>query len=191
MSGGSLSYLYNKQFPEVCNYIDEMKKVEKELISQGYTDIARDVRRLIEYCLTAENRISVLFDNLSDVFHAVEWYYSSDYGENTLIEELDRYRAGQFKTDAEVFDEYRNGKDVQANSDSGEPAKMILEAQLVYVENEGESFPQFKNRLLDMAVKCQHDIRGNFCGTKVNAVYNRESNTAAIVRLYNKESLRF
>ena len=54
MSGGSLSYLYNKQFPEVCNYIGEMKKVEKELISQGYTDIARDVRRLIEYCLTAE-----------------------------------------------------------------------------------------------------------------------------------------
>lgn len=168
MSGGSLSYLYNKQFPEVCNYIGEMKKVEKELISQGYTDIARDVRRLIEYCLTAENRISVLFDNLSDVFHAVEWYYSSDYGEDRLIKELDRYRAGQFKTDAEVFDE-----------------------KIVHIEKPNETFPQFKNRLLDMAVKCQHDIRGNFCGTKVNAVYNRESNTAAIVRLYNKESLRF
>lgn len=168
MSGGSLSYLYNKQFPEVCNYIGEMKKVEKELISQGYTDIARDVRRLIEYCLTAENRISVLFDNLSDVFHAVEWYYSSDYGKDTLIEELDRYRAGQFKTDAEMFDE-----------------------KIVHIEKPNETFPQFKNRLLDMAVKCQHDIRGNFCGTKVNAVYNRESNTAAIVRLYNKESLRF
>ena len=168
MSGGSLSYLYNKQFPEVCNYIDEMKKVEKELISQGYTDIARDVRRLIEYCLTAENRISVLFDNLSDVFHAVEWYYSSDYGEDTLIKELDRYRAGQFKTDNELFDE-----------------------KIVHIEKPNETFPQFKNRLLDMAVTYQHDIRGNFCGIKVNAVYNRESNTAAIVRLYNKESCRF
>ena len=168
MSGGSLSYLYNKQFPEVCNYIDEMKKVEKELISQGYTDIARDVRRLIEYCLTAENRISVLFDNLSDVFHAVEWYYSSDYSEDSLIKELDRYRAGQSKSDTEVFDE-----------------------KIVHIEKPNETFLQFKNRLLDMAVKCQHDIRGNFCGTKVNAVYNRESNTAAIVRLYNKESLRF
>ena len=168
MSGGSLSYLYNKQFPEVCNYIGEMKKVEKELISQGYTDIARDVRRLIEYCLTAENRISVLFDNLSDVFHAVEWYYSSDYSEDRLIEELDRYRAGQLKSGTEVFDE-----------------------KIVHIEKPNESFPQFKNRLLDMAVKCQHDIRGNFYGTKVNAVYNRESNTAAIVRLYNKESLRF
>ena len=168
MSGGSLSYLYNKQFPEVCNYIGEMKKVEKELISQGYTDIARDVRRLIEYCLTAENRISVLFDNLSDVFHAVEWYYSSDYGEDRLIEELDRYRAGQLKSDSELLDE-----------------------KIVHIEKPNETFPQFKNRLLDMAVKCQHDIRGNFCGIKVNAVYNRESNTAAIVRLYNKESLRF
>ena len=168
MSGGSLSYLYNKEFPEVCNYIGEMKKVEKELISQGYTDIARDVRRLIEYCLTAENRISVLFDNLSDVFHAVEWYYSSEYSEDSLIEELDRYRAGQLKSDTEVFVE-----------------------KIVHIEKPNETFPQFKNRLLDMAVKCQHDIRGNFCGIKVNAVYNRESNTAAIVRLYNKESLRF
>lgn len=176
MSGGSLSYLYNKQFPDVCNYIGEMKKVEKELISQGYTDIARDVRRLIEYCLTAENRISVLFDNLSDVFHAVEWYYSSDYGEKKMLE---------------AFDEYRKGKDVQEKADSVKPAEVTLEAQLVYVEKEGESFPQFKNRLLDMAVKCQHDIRGNFHGVKVNAVYNREFNNAAIVRLYNKESLRF
>ena len=67
MSGGSLGYLYNKEFPEVCNYIDEMETVEKELISQGYTDIAKDVRRLIEYCLTAKNRIGVLFENLSDV----------------------------------------------------------------------------------------------------------------------------
>ena len=176
MSGGSLNYLYNTQFNDIFDRIKDMETVENELISDGYTDIAADVRRLIEYCLSAEIRISVLFDHLSDVFHAVEWYYSSDYGEKDMLE---------------AFDEYRNGKDVQANSDSGEPAKMILEAQLVYVENEGESFPQFKNRLLDMAVKCQHDIRGNFCGTKVNAVYNRESNTAAIVRLYNKESLRF
>ena len=168
MSGGSLSYLYNKQFPDVCNYIDEMKKVEKELISRGYTDIARDVRRLIEYCLTAENRISVLSQNLSDVFHAVEWYYSSDYGEKNMLKAFDEYRAGQFKSDTEVFEE-----------------------NLVHIEKPNATFPQFKIRLLDMAVKCQHDIRGNFCGIKVNAVYNRESNTAAIVRLYNKESLRF
>lgn len=176
MSGGSLSYLYNKQFPEVCNYIGEMKKVEKELISQGYTDIARDVRRLIEYCLTAENRISVLFDNLSDVFHAVEWYYSSDYGEKKMLE---------------AFDEYRKGKDVQEKADSVKPAEVTLEAQLVYVEKEGESFPQFQKRLLDMAMKYKHDVRGNFHGAKVKAVYNRESGQATIVKLYNRECIMF
>lgn len=176
MSGGSLSYLYNKEFPEVCNYIDEMETVEKELISQGYTDIAKDVRRLIEYCLTAKNRIGVLFENLSDVFHAVEWRYSSDYGDKKMLE---------------AFDEYRKGKGVQEKSDSGKPAEVTLETQLVYVEKEGESFPQFKKRLLDMAVKYKHDVRGNFYGAKVKAVYNREFDNAAIVKLYNKESCRF
>ena len=176
MSGGSLSYLYNKQFPDVCNYIGEMKKVEKELISQGYTDIAKDVRRLIEYCLTAENRISVLFDNLSDVFHAVEWYYSSDYGEKDMLE---------------AFDEYRKGKDVQEKADSVKPAEVTLEAQLVYVEKEGESFPQFQKRLLDMAVKYQHDIRGNFYGVKGKAMYNRESGQATISNLYSRECIMF
>ena len=68
---------------------------------------------------------------------------------------------------------------------------MTLETQLVYVEKEGESFPQFKNRLLDMAVKYKHDVRGNFYGAKVKAVYNREFDNAEIVKLYNKESCRF
>ena len=160
MSGGSLSYLYNKQFPEVCNYIGEMKKVEKELISQGYTDIARDVRRLIEYCLTAENRISVLFDNLYDVFHAVEWYYSSDYSEDSLIKELDRYRAGQFKSDTEVFDE-----------------------KIVHIEKPNETFPQFKQRLKEIAVETKCDAKGNFHGVKLKAIYNRNIAYTRIVML--------
>lgn len=160
MSGGSLSYLYNKQFPEVCNYIGEMKKVEKELISQGYTDIARDVRRLIEYCLTAENRISVLFDNLSDVFHAVEWYYSSDYGEKDMLEVLDEYRAGQLK-----------------------PVSELLDEKIVHIEKPNETFPQFKQRLKEIAVETKCDAKGNFHGVKLKAIYNRNIAYTRIVML--------
>ena len=47
MSGGSLSYLYNKQFPEVCNYIDEMKKVEKRADFSG-------IYRYCERCSQAD-----------------------------------------------------------------------------------------------------------------------------------------
>ena len=95
MSGGSLGYLYSKDFPEICEHIREMKMVERELIENGYTDIAADVRRLIEYCLSAQNRINVLSENLSDVFHAVEWYYSSDYGNDRMIDEFENYRKGR------------------------------------------------------------------------------------------------
>lgn len=60
MSGGSHNYLCYTEFPEIMNRTSDMVDVEKELIKLGYTDIAKDVRRLIEYCLTAENAISVL-----------------------------------------------------------------------------------------------------------------------------------
>lgn len=92
MSGGSLNYLYNRDPGELFDRVHDLKEVEQELLSRGYTDIARDVRRLIEYVLTAENRISVLAENLRDVFHAVEWRISADYAESTLREHLEKYR---------------------------------------------------------------------------------------------------
>ena len=97
MSGGSLGYLYNREVPELfeCHNLEYMERVEKELIERGYMDIAKDVRRLIEYIKTATIRIGVLAENLNDVFHAVEWTLSSDYGEDDLIEYLEKYRRGE------------------------------------------------------------------------------------------------
>ena len=69
-----------------------MEEIESVLIKIGYTDIAKDVRRLIEYCLSAENRISVLSEQLNEVFHDVEWFESGDISESTLIESLENYR---------------------------------------------------------------------------------------------------
>lgn len=94
MSGGSLSYLYLKEPGDLFNHVEDLETVEQELLQRGYTDIARDVRRLIEYILTAENRISVLADSLRDVFHAVEWCCSGDYGESSLRKHLENYRNG-------------------------------------------------------------------------------------------------
>lgn len=95
MSGGSLNYLYNRDPDELFNHVKDLEEVEYELLRRSYTDIARDVRRLIEYIQTAENRISVLAENLSGVFHAVEWRLSADYGEDTLREHLEAYREGK------------------------------------------------------------------------------------------------
>jgi hypothetical protein len=69
--------------------------MEEKLIALGYTDIAKDVRRLIEYCLSAEIRISTLFEQLENVFHDIEWYCSADIGKDTLIKRLEEYRKGE------------------------------------------------------------------------------------------------
>ena len=97
MSGGSHNYLCFRQTHELLEYdrIKDLEEMEECLIGIGYTDIARDVRRLIEYCKTAEIRIDVLFEQLKDVFHDIEWYHSADIGEETLIKRLERYRNGE------------------------------------------------------------------------------------------------
>lgn len=94
MSGGSLNYLHCAETGQLFCRIDDMEQVEAVLLAEGYEDIAQDVRRLIEYVKTAENRISVLQHNLANVFHAVEWYLSADYGKNTMLGVLNLYREG-------------------------------------------------------------------------------------------------
>ena len=92
MSGGSLNYLCYKEPEELFNHVADMEEVEATLLAEGYVDIAQDVRRLIEYTQTAKIRIGVLHRNLADVFHAVEWYHSADYGKDTMLEAFNRYR---------------------------------------------------------------------------------------------------
>ena len=95
MSGGSLNYLYCREPAELFENIENIEEAEQELLRRGYTDIARDVRRLIEYIQTAENRIGVLSDQLRDVLKAVEWNLSGDYGDKTLETVLEKYRKGE------------------------------------------------------------------------------------------------
>lgn len=94
MSGGSLNYLCYREGADLFDHIDEMERVEAELLRRGYKDIAKDVRRLIEYIQSAENRIGVLNDQLQDVFKAVEWRISADYGDDDLVKHLEQYRKG-------------------------------------------------------------------------------------------------
>lgn len=94
MSGGSFNYLCYTEIPDLINKTADMEDMEEYLIKMGYTDIAKDVRRLIEYCKSAEIRMSVLFENLQGVFRAIEWKVSGDIGEDSLVEKLEKYRAG-------------------------------------------------------------------------------------------------
>lgn len=89
MSGGSYNYLCYAEIPSVINRTEDIERMEQTLIEEGYSDIAKDVRRLIEYCKSAEIRISVLFEKLESVFHDIEWYHSGDISKEDLIETLE------------------------------------------------------------------------------------------------------
>ena len=95
MSVGSLNYLYLREPGELFDMIPDLESTETLLLQRGYDDIAKDVRRLIEYVRSAENRISVLQGQLKDVLHAVEWYLSGDYGDASLARDLEAYRNGK------------------------------------------------------------------------------------------------
>lgn len=94
MSGGSFNYLFNKEPQELMEYynIARLQEMADILSMLGYDDIARDMQRLVEYLKTAYNRIDVLSGQLSDIMHAIEWECSGDYGQDDLINALDRYR---------------------------------------------------------------------------------------------------
>ena len=94
MSGGSHNYLCWAEMPDIIGRTADMEEMEQTLIQMGYSDIAKDVRRLIEYCKSAEIRIGVLFERLENVFHDIEWYHSADIGEESLIKSLEQYRKG-------------------------------------------------------------------------------------------------
>lgn len=92
MSGGSLNYLYLKDPDELYAHLNDLKEAEKFLLKEGYLDVAKDVRRLIEYVITSRNRIEVLQENLKEVFKSIEWYTSSDSGKDRVERAVEAYR---------------------------------------------------------------------------------------------------
>lgn len=94
MSGGSWDYLYSKDIDELMNgsSTELLQDMADRLNSAGFEDVAKDTQRLVEYIKSASIRIETLFEVLSPVFKAVEWFDSGDWGEETLNNEVLKYR---------------------------------------------------------------------------------------------------
>lgn len=106
MSGGSWNYLYSKDIDDLMQYsnIELLEEMADYLNQNGYEDVAKDTRRLAEYIKSASIRIETLFEALSPVFKAVEWFDSGDWGEETLNNEILKYRNAR-------LDNYNKGVD--------------------------------------------------------------------------------
>lgn len=109
MSGGSWNYLYCKDVDELMNgsSTELLQDMADRLNSAGFKDVAQDTQRLVEYIKSASIRIETLFETLSPVFKAVEWLDSGDWGEETLNNEILKYRNARPDSYNKAIDDFR------------------------------------------------------------------------------------
>lgn len=97
MSGGDFNYLYGKTFFEMMvefDYHDEeddldedgnLKEMIQILKNYGYNDIADNIQKIVDDAIILEERIN----KYKDLFKAVEWHTSGDWGKDRVIEEVE------------------------------------------------------------------------------------------------------
>jgi hypothetical protein len=126
MSGGSWNYLYCKDVDELMNgsSTELLQDMVDRLNSAGFKDVAKDTQRLVEYIKSASIRIETLFEVLSPVFKAVEWFDSGDWGEETLNNEILKYRNAR-------LDSYNKAIDDTIKAIKEEYAFTILEEEKI------------------------------------------------------------
>lgn len=96
MSGGSLNYIYSRALGDLFDYssIADLEAAAQILYKKNYHAEADDVRRLIEYILSARNRVGILREQLAPVLKAVEWCESCDISDEDLAKKIEKYRTG-------------------------------------------------------------------------------------------------
>jgi hypothetical protein len=126
MSGGSWNYLYCKEIDELMNgsSTELLQDMVDRLNSAGFKDVAKDTQRLVEYIKSASIRIETLFETLSPVFKAVEWFDSGDWGKETLNNEILKYRNAR-------LDNYNKAVDDTIKAIKEEYAFTILEEEKI------------------------------------------------------------
>lgn len=92
MSGGSLNYLYSKEPEELLDSVKDLEAVEFVLRALDADDIALDVRHMIDYLELTYTEISALSEKFKNIFHAVEWFESADYGRDDVDKAIKKYR---------------------------------------------------------------------------------------------------
>ena len=93
MSGGSFDYLCYKESEDLLQSDHQLQSMADELARLGYAeDAARETQDLLLTIRTMRNRVQTSIDRLSDVWRAIEWWRSGDWGEDQIKEVLARYR---------------------------------------------------------------------------------------------------
>jgi hypothetical protein len=95
MSGGSYNYLYiyADDPRELVSRLGTLKEMSERLSGLPYAkDAAIETERIIAMIERLETQVRVRAEALADVWHAIEWWDSCDYGEDRVKEVLAKYR---------------------------------------------------------------------------------------------------
>lgn len=99
MSGGSYNYLCHA-FPEdLSTRMEDIAAVAKRLhqYADEGTPHARLAARATEDVLATLRVAGVLADRMNEVWHAIEWRDSCDYGDDDVVEALASWADGKGK----------------------------------------------------------------------------------------------
>ncbi|WP_329311676.1 hypothetical protein [Streptomyces sp. NBC_01262] len=94
MSGGSFNYLcHTWDLDGLIDKRGDLEEMSAVLAGLGYAhDAARETEELLVMLRQWEVRATVRVERLREVWKAVEWWKSSDYGEDQVHEALAEYR---------------------------------------------------------------------------------------------------
>lgn len=93
MSGGSYNYLCYSDFEQLIERQGDLEAMSARLAGLGWAeDAARETEELIVLLRQWKVRAETRVERLKDVWHAVEWWDSSDYGEDQVRQAVATYR---------------------------------------------------------------------------------------------------
>ena len=93
MSGGSFNYLCHSWcLEDLIPKIGELSRMIDALTEFGATDAAKETEALRLDIAAFDVRVSAKLKRLQDVWRAIEWLHSCDWGPEQVEEELRKYR---------------------------------------------------------------------------------------------------
>ena len=95
MSGGSYDYLCFKDFPEICEKPHDINDMRDRLTQLGYLDVAKETESVNLIIDSFRVRIEARLKRLGEVWKAIEWYDSNDWGIEEVEEAIKKYREEQ------------------------------------------------------------------------------------------------
>ncbi len=98
MSGGSFNYLTARlqggDLSDAFEATEDLAHIRDELLAEfSAVDAAKEIEQILLALQQCEALVSVRVNRLADLLHAFEWYRSSDWSREKVVEALDAYRA--------------------------------------------------------------------------------------------------